>query len=154
MHHKNFTSMENIVNLTRNWSIFRTVSKVLIRSLIFLVVAPASLRSPSCLLAPPTHCNSLSRYVCLTYVLSCLVWGYGHWPYLLPASIRYGLQWLTGMVGATLIRIQYTHTHTQGEAVEVNTDTWSFTMNCQQLLIQRARFSVGRPIQQIPVAGS
>lgn len=95
-------SMYKIINLTRNWSMLRTVSKVLIRSCILSAVLPAGCCSPSC--ASLIYCNFPSGYLCLTSVLSRLCQCDRHRLYLLPVSIQCRRRWLTGMGSAA-------HTH-------------------------------------------
>lgn len=123
-------------DLTRNWSMFRTVWKVLICSLIFSAVTPAATSlSP----APVTDCLFPSR-ISLSYICPSPVFARarGHRLYVLPASVQCGPRWLTGMASEP-------HTCTRRlKQIEVSTGAWGWTIKCQQLLIHRGRFSARR----------
>lgn len=129
------------VRLTRNWSIFRTVSNVLIRSLIFPVAFPLSCSCCSVSSFSPT-CSKQSGI--LSYICPLL-------------SLT---MWRTNTESASALYCNYSewqvwwelHAHTEGEAAEVNTATWRLTIKCQQLLIQRGSLWVRQPIQQRPAA--
>lgn len=122
---------------------FKTVSKVLICSLIFSAAA-ASLSA-----APVTDWlffPSLIIFV-LHLSLAVLAWvGVAGQTCYLPADGQLQWRWRTGMAAGA---------HMTWGHSEVNTDTWGLTKNCQQLLIfQRAGFWAGTVILQIPAIPS